>query len=244
MTSGISAIGGSARKKLISGSTKRRTGLYQPTRKPTGTATSMPSTSPSTTRCTDMRMLDSSSPCVRLVQNTLKTLSGEGSSVGLISHVSRSSTQKQTRNTKGSSAQPKSPNKRLRSLPFAIVVSKFAVARCLLQQVGLDLYHLRRVLDVGVVDDLHRLVQEDAADIGDRVAYADVEVRGRVLVRYGNPQHLLRMRNLHILPRGQLRHDGRSAEALGVAVVDAPVQVNLDQAIRLVLVVMHPPQAL
>ena len=37
MTSGISAIGGSARKKLISGSMKRRTLRYQPSTKPTGT---------------------------------------------------------------------------------------------------------------------------------------------------------------------------------------------------------------
>src|SRR5689334_4690261 len=165
MTSGISAIGGSARKKLISGSTKRRTGLYHPTRKPTGTATSMPSSSPSTTRCTDMRMLASSSPCVRLVQNTLNTLCGDGSRVGLISPDSRSSTQKLSRNTKGSSAQPKSLNMLFLALPFAIVFSKCVCACDSLQQVGLDLYHLRRILDVGVVDDLHRLVRKGAADI-------------------------------------------------------------------------------
>ena len=38
MTSGISAIGGSARKKLITGSMKVRRPLYQPRQKPTGTA--------------------------------------------------------------------------------------------------------------------------------------------------------------------------------------------------------------
>ena len=52
------------------------------------------------------------------------------------------------------------------------------------------------------------------------------------------------MGDLHVVPRRQLRHDGRAAEVLGVAVIHLPVEVDLDQAIRLVLVVMHTPQAL
>ena len=55
-TSGISAIGGSARKKLIKGSKKVRAPLYQPIRKPTGTASAIPSATPSVTRWVDLRM--------------------------------------------------------------------------------------------------------------------------------------------------------------------------------------------
>ena len=65
MTSGISAIGGSARKKLISGSMNIRTFLYQPSTKPAGTATAMPSATPMKTRCVDIRMSTGSRADVR-----------------------------------------------------------------------------------------------------------------------------------------------------------------------------------
>src|SRR5665213_3907877 len=56
MTSGISAIGGSARKKFSSGSMNIRTLRYQPSTKPAGTANAMPSATPTTTRPVDIRM--------------------------------------------------------------------------------------------------------------------------------------------------------------------------------------------
>jgi hypothetical protein len=56
MTSGMSAIGGKARKKLITGSMKARTCLYQPSTNPTGIAQAVPSATPVNTRLVDAQM--------------------------------------------------------------------------------------------------------------------------------------------------------------------------------------------
>ena len=104
ITSGISAIGGSARKKLITGSRKLRRPLYQPRQNPTGTATSTPSATPINTRCVDIHISLPKRPR-ESSKNLLNTSCGAGTSAKLTRPLARTPYQSASISSQGESTQ-------------------------------------------------------------------------------------------------------------------------------------------
>ena len=83
ITSGMSAMGGSTRKKLIKGSMKRRTPGYQPRTKPTGTARAMPQATPMKTRWVDIQTSRGRRPWLSNSHARSATACGVGTRAGL-----------------------------------------------------------------------------------------------------------------------------------------------------------------
>src|SRR5690625_4474743 len=83
ITSGINAIGGSARKKLINGSRNFLMLAYQPSANPIGTAHTVPNITPINTRCADIYMSSHNACLVSMLQNATDTCHGVGTSPGL-----------------------------------------------------------------------------------------------------------------------------------------------------------------
>src|SRR6266481_4348866 len=115
MTSGISAIGGNARNKLIIGSATVRAGRYQPSRNPTGTATRMPRTTPRKTRRVEATISNRRLSCSSRSTNFVATWCGAGINASLTKPLQRTPYQRTIAPSQGAS-----PSKKRLAAPASI----------------------------------------------------------------------------------------------------------------------------
>jgi hypothetical protein len=62
------------------------------------------------------------------------------------------------------------------------VTSILVMGNIVLQQIGVNLYQLRRILNMRVIQDFVRGILKYSADIGNRIAHANVQMRRRLLI--------------------------------------------------------------
>src|SRR4051812_40402288 len=101
----MSAMGGRARKKLITGSAKARTPRYQPSRKPTGTAQAVPSDTPTRTRLVEAHTSRSKFSLTSSSPNFAATSCGAGTSPGFTRPLARTAYHSATMTSQGASTR-------------------------------------------------------------------------------------------------------------------------------------------